>query len=69
MRKILLTAAALTLLFSCHKNNNTTACGVQVCDDIFRQINVVFTDKTGKALINISNFSVIDQRNVYRSLL
>lgn len=60
MRKTLLLIPALALLFSCHKNNNT-ACGVQVCNDIFKQINVVFVDKTGKAII-VSNYSVTNQR-------
>ncbi|MDB5136823.1 MAG: hypothetical protein JWP37_3426 [Mucilaginibacter sp.] len=52
----------LVLLCSgCTKNQQKSACGIQVCSDIFITIGINFTDNTGKA-IAVKNFSAINQR-------
>jgi len=61
MREKLLLILGCALLFACHKNNNQSGCGVQVCSDIFKQINVVFTDKAGQR-IYVTQFSALNQR-------
>jgi hypothetical protein len=51
----------LILLCSACKKNQQTACGTQVCTDIFVTIGVHFTDNKGNP-IAVSNFSAVDQR-------
>ena len=57
---IILTAA--TLLLSCSKSQQTnSACGTQVCTDVFAKVGVSFTDKNNQPVI-VSSFEAIDLR-------
>jgi hypothetical protein len=52
--------AAVVLLASCTKTQQkNSACGTQVCSDIFMSVEIHFTDNTGKS-IEVTNFTVFD---------
>lgn len=46
---------------ACTKNQQKSACGTQLCSDIFMSTGVHFTDNKGNP-IAVQNFSAMDQR-------
>ncbi|WP_426670942.1 hypothetical protein ACPPVU_06855 [Mucilaginibacter sp. McL0603] len=61
MHRNLIALLIWVVLFSaCTKTHQkNSACGTQVCSDIFTAVEVHFTDNTGKS-IKVSNFTVFD---------
>ena len=52
--------AAVVLFTSCTKSQQkNTACGTQVCSDIFMSVGIHYTDNKGEPII-VSNFTVFD---------
>jgi hypothetical protein len=46
---------------ACTKNQQKSACGTQVCTDIFASVGVLFKDKNNNA-VDVTNYSVVDLR-------
>jgi hypothetical protein len=57
---LIIILTAVVLFASCSKTQQkNTACGTQVCSDIFAIIGIHYVDNTGKP-IAVSNFTVFD---------
>lgn len=57
---LIIILAAVVLFTSCTKSQQkNTACGTQVCSDIFMSVNIHYVDNKGEPII-VSNFTVFD---------
>jgi hypothetical protein len=59
-RNLWIFIVAVLCLCACKKNTQT-ACGTQVCTDLFASVGVHFVDKNNNP-ISVSNFTVVDLR-------
>lgn len=55
---VILFVAAVSLA-SCHKTQQRTPCGPQICTDLFATVGINYADNTGKP-IAVSNFTVFN---------
>lgn len=61
MKRSLWIFVAVALCLAACKKNTQTACGTQVCTDLFASIGVHFVDKNNNPIV-VSNFTVLDLR-------
>lgn len=59
--RILSILMLIVLCTSCKKNQQTSACGLQACTDIFAYVTVGFVDKNN-APVTLSNFTEVNLR-------
>ena len=52
---------SLLVCFSCNKNSPKSACGTQVCTDLFASVGVMFKDKDNNP-VSVIKYSVVDLR-------
>ena len=61
MKKKLAIAVASLVLFSACRKNTQTACGTQVCTDVFASVGVRFIDKNNSP-VQVTGYAVLDLR-------
>lgn len=61
MKKKLTIVVVLLILFSACRKNTQTACGTQVCTDLFASVTVIYKDSNNNT-VPVTNFKVVNLR-------